>query len=693
MRQVIAVKSEKNSELRDHIMVEAKRSDILKDRVTKLQGQLDKCLGIYRVLKERVKERQMRLKKSEEMYQANSLKHGWCEGDIVKSYNMADKIKKLCLDLEEDEEQDKEKKEEREGDGGLEEEEGKVDELSFFDIKNGFMAALGLVACDLDLDIGQELLELGISSPIKYGEVMEVCGEKMKEGEEEKCDGHGNHEEKEQGMVDNEEEVVEHTSQKLGQTSVIEGLKQPVVERTSQKLGQTSVIEGAEQPVVERTSQKLGQSRGEQSVVEQTSQKLGQTSTVAEVRNQCWQCGKVLKTGKQLKDHIRYHHRDPTTCNLCPKMFPSKEKADRHIREVHQKCGAPHLCPDCGKQFPRLANLLRHQKSCHMESETIVLHSTATAQVPSSHECVICDKKFTEKWHLRHHLKVNHQVVLRSRNNIFLQNVQRKLKKKKTWTCLACQKTFNRGYNIARHYKEVHKVLHMAGELVLCNCDICEQKFSSNKELVAHRKLEHPQQAYGCYICDKTFSNTGTLYMHKYFEHTSKEFSCSCGKKFKRKASLKTHKEKKYCGKEERKLKSMDQCGPKHRANRLQKIFKTFENTIKNFSDHEQKLEFLKLVRKNPDTMDFCRMKFKDKFTEEDIIELVRDVNLSDRQCMRILAKMRQKWGRELITGNITKVLIDTKRKLSHLFTCTQLHKYGPLHFQVGVGGYYKLAF
>ena len=138
--------------------------------------------------------------------------------------------------------------------------------------------------------------------------------------------------------------------------------------------------------------------------------------------------------------------------------------------------------------------------------------------------------------------------------------------------------------------------------------------------------------------------------MHKYFEHSSKEYACTCGKKFKRKATLKEHQEK-YCRIGSRELKDLDQCGPRQRQRRLKDIIYNFEESIKGFSEKERKSEFLKLVKKNPEVLDISKIKLKDKMTEVDIVEFVRDINLSDRQCMKIVAKMREMLGKECCHG------------------------------------------
>ena len=171
------------------------------------------------------------------------------------------------------------------------------------------------------------------------------------------------------------------------------------------------------------------------------------------------------------------------------------------------------------------------------------------------------EKVFKNQKNLNFHVKMKHQVILRSSSSLFLQNIHAKyckLRRWRTWKCLVCQKTFTRGSNLKTHYNNVHKVVRMTGETAqLCSCDICLESFYSNKELMNHRKQEHPQQAYACYICDKAFNTPSRLYMHKYFEHSSKEYACTCGKKFKRKATLKEHHEK-YCRMGGRELKDLD---------------------------------------------------------------------------------------------------------------------------------------
>ena len=108
-----------------------------------------------------------------------------------------------------------------------------------------------------------------------------------------------------------------------------------------------------------------------------------------------------------------------------------------------------------------------------------------------------------------------------------------------------------------------------------------------------------------------------------------------------------------------------------------------FEERIEGFSVEEKRAEFRNLVKGNPEVLENYH---KNILTEEDVIEIVRDVSLSDRQCLKILAKIRQKWGRQLIMANIKKALFEMKRKLDVLFTLELLDKEDSLCFQDSSG-------
>ena len=80
------------------------------------------------------------------------------------------------------------------------------------------------------------------------------------------------------------------------------------------------------------------------------------------------------------------------------------------------------------------------------------------------------------------------------------------------------------------------------------------------------------------------------------------------------------------------------------------------------------------LVKYNPSLLD----KKEDPLTEEEVIEMIQDANLSDNTMVKILKKLRKKWGMKAITPNIRRQLIKRKTITNKFFTCRLLIGSGP---------------
>ena len=70
-----------------------------------------------------------------------------------------------------------------------------------------------------------------------------------------------------------------------------------------------------------------------------------------------------------------------------------------------------------------------------------------------------------------------------------------------------------------------------------------------------------------------------------------------------------------------------------------------------------------------------------DPLTEDNVIEIIQDNNLSDRQILNICKYIRQKWGRNIISPNIKGKLVDRKGILDQFFSRTTLDANSTLHF------------
>src|SRR5205085_2203237 len=106
-------------------------------------------------------------------------------------------------------------------------------------------------------------------------------------------------------------------------------------------------------------------------------------------------------------------------CELCSKLFDSKQKFDRHKKGVH---GPIKSCGVCNKSFTNAGNLKQHVSS--------VLDKVSFA-------CDQCGKRFTQRGYMIDHKKRFHE-------------------EERPFPCLSCDKRFARKQHLDSHVGNVH---------------------------------------------------------------------------------------------------------------------------------------------------------------------------------------------------------------------------------------------
>ena len=195
--------------------------------------------------------------------------------------------------------------------------------------------------------------------------------------------------------------------------------------------------------------------------------------------------------------------------------------------------------------------------------------------------------------------------------------------------------------------------------------------------LDTHKKKVHNNiKEFKCRVCHNKFSKQGLLNLHVKRNHSSNMYNCSeCGKKSKLYINhlkhVETHsKSRKKCLSSLKKSQLHVRC-----KEEIQSIRKALFDAPEN----HQKSMWNQLIKDCPYYMDKVK---ENPLTEAEVIELIKDNNLSDRQVLNICKFLRQKWGKEVITPNISKKLIKRKTILHQFFTETRLDKTTQLHFQ-----------
>jgi KRAB domain-containing zinc finger protein len=351
------------------------------------------------------------------------------------------------------------------------------------------------------------------------------------------------------------------------------------------------------------------------------------TDNLEDLKNNCKICDKVFGSQRLLYFHHRMQHKDPGNCRICDKYFSSNVKLNCHIEKVH-KYGPEiqpkvHICEICGRIFNNKSNLNRHLK----------IHSDIVKKIipkQKSFPCNRCHKSYSQQWILKKHIKSR-----------------------------ICRKNFRRIHNLPQHVKISNKSLKK----------VQSPSSSSSRNL---KPTDFP-----CPVCHKKFPVKKMMREHKYRVHSSEKYRCTaCDKTFKRKSNLARH--VKRHSNPGRIKKPLEALSRKQQLNRVKSIVDKFSMDTRDFSVEDKRTIFKQLVKDNPEILNTYA---SNPLSEEDVIEMVRDGNLSDRQVLKILVILRRRWGKKAITANIQKLLKQRKELLSHLFTAELLAAEDELHF------------
>uniref|UniRef100_A0A8C5N409 Zinc finger protein 574 n=1 Tax=Leptobrachium leishanense TaxID=445787 RepID=A0A8C5N409_9ANUR len=233
----------------------------------------------------------------------------------------------------------------------------------------------------------------------------------------------------------------------------------------------------------------------------------------------CMDCGIGFSSEIVLLNHRRTHLCDPLYSCECGETFVNMTKFLYH-RRLHSRLKDPlpvqepktvietsptpagsFLCVPCGKSFPLLYQLLRHQRFVH--------------SLERRHKCSSCGKRFKKRSHLRSHLLIHTG--------------------ERPFSCPDCNKSFNSQANLLRH-----KLTH-TGERPH-KCQICGKAFSQLSTLQQHLFVHNQENPYNCKECGLNFHRPYRLYMHQY-QHTGEyPYKCEdCGLSFLLKRLLEVH--------------------------------------------------------------------------------------------------------------------------------------------------------
>ncbi|XP_067249737.1 zinc finger protein 692 isoform X1 [Chanodichthys erythropterus] len=136
-----------------------------------------------------------------------------------------------------------------------------------------------------------------------------------------------------------------------------------------------------------------------------------------------------------------------------------------------------------------------------------------------------CDKIFSSRQYLNHHVKYQH-----------LQQ--------KTFTC--SHPPCNKSFNFKKHLKE-HEKLHSNQRDYIC--EFCARAFRTSSNLIIHRRIHTGEKPLQCEVCGFTCRQKASLnwHMRKHNAESNYQFPCEiCGRRFEKRDNVTAHRSKSH---------------------------------------------------------------------------------------------------------------------------------------------------
>ena len=222
----------------------------------------------------------------------------------------------------------------------------------------------------------------------------------------------------------------------------------------------------------------------------------------------CSLCRKRIIGREAYRFHLEHHDQAEPECNVCHKKFNRRESLRKHY-ELHSS--SRHRCPKCDKLFNHKRKVREHLLS-HNETRRFKCH-TCSATFKTRRELRNHDPIHSGRWKYRCPIcgyGTNSTYDFKVHKTIHGDSFQSR-------RCHKCGITFSNKWHLKLHLKH-HKT--DGGK----SCSYCSATFGTSAHLESHIKVKHCINLI-CEICDKACINKSHLEDH-FKEHDLKTVTC-----------------------------------------------------------------------------------------------------------------------------------------------------------------------
>ncbi|XP_058813338.1 zinc finger protein 658-like [Topomyia yanbarensis] len=207
----------------------------------------------------------------------------------------------------------------------------------------------------------------------------------------------------------------------------------------------------------------------------------------------CEICGKTCGSQTALKQHMKYHT-TKLKCGKCDMVFNHPNKRRNHERLHDENRG--YECVVCKKVLQTIESYDVHLKKHSQER---------------SYQCHLCPKKFNTSCNLILHLKVHAKNDNYKPAKSWIEHYTVLSRQPMHFKCNHCDR-----YNTD---KVNNMISHLQAHFKEYECDQCQHKFATAKQLRAHYTTHTGEKPEKCKYCEKVFSTKNNLRIHLKASH------------------------------------------------------------------------------------------------------------------------------------------------------------------------------